>query len=31
MTLDLRRADSFDVVRSRKIEVAPGDKVLIRQ
>ena len=30
MTLDLRRADSFDVARSRQIEVAPGDKVLIR-
>ena len=29
-TLDLRRADSFDVSRSRRIEVAPGDKVLIR-
>jgi conjugative relaxase-like TrwC/TraI family protein len=28
--LDLRRADSFDVSRSRRIEVAPGDKVLIR-
>jgi ABC-type sugar transport system ATPase subunit len=26
----LRRADSFDVARSRRIEVAPGDKVLIR-
>ena len=29
-TLDLRRADSFDVACSRRIEVAPGDKVLIR-
>ena len=30
ITLDLLRADSFDVARSRQIEVAPGDKVLIR-
>ena len=30
MALDLRRAESFDVARPRQIEVAPGDKVLIR-
>jgi hypothetical protein len=30
MVLDLRRAESFDVARPRQIEVAPGDKVLIR-
>ncbi len=30
MVLDLRRADSFDVARLRHIEVARGDKVLIR-
>ncbi len=30
IALDLRRADSFDVACSRQIEVAPGDKVLIR-
>jgi hypothetical protein len=30
ITLDLRRADSFDVARPREIEVAPGDKMLIR-
>ena len=30
MTLDLRRADSFDVALSRQIEVAPDDKVLVR-
>jgi conjugative relaxase-like TrwC/TraI family protein len=30
ITLDLHRGDSFDVARSRQIEVAPGDKVLIR-
>jgi ATP-dependent exoDNAse (exonuclease V) alpha subunit len=30
MTLNLRRADSFDVARPRQIEIAPGDKVLIR-
>ena len=30
ITLDLRGADSFDVARSRRIEVARGDKVLIR-
>ena len=28
--LDLRRPDSFDVARSRQIEVSPGDKILIR-
>ena len=28
MTLNLRRAESFDVARPRQIEVAPGDKVL---
>jgi hypothetical protein len=27
MTLNLRRAESFDVARPRQIEVAPGDKV----
>jgi hypothetical protein len=27
---NLRRAESFDVARPRQIEVAPGDKVLIR-
>jgi hypothetical protein len=30
MTLNLRRAESFDVACPRQIEVAPGDKVLIR-
>jgi hypothetical protein len=30
ITLDLRRPDSFDFARPRQIEVAPGDKVLIR-
>ena len=30
MTLNLRRVDSFDVALPRQIEVAPGDKVLIR-
>jgi hypothetical protein len=30
ITLDLHRGDSFDVARSRQIEVSPGDKVLIR-
>jgi hypothetical protein len=30
MVLDLRRPDSFDVARSRQIEVSPGDKILIR-
>ena len=30
MTFDLRRPGSFDVVRPRQIEVAPGDKILIR-
>ena len=30
MTLDLRRPDSFDVVRPRQVEVAPGDTILIR-
>ena len=30
IALDLRRVDLFDVARSRRIEVAPGDKVLIR-
>jgi conjugative relaxase-like TrwC/TraI family protein len=30
ITLDLLCADSFDVARSRQIEVSPGDKVLIR-
>ncbi len=28
--LNLGQADSFDVVRSRQIEVAPGDKLLVR-
>jgi len=28
ITLDLHRGDSFDVARSRQIEVSPGDKVL---
>jgi conjugative relaxase-like TrwC/TraI family protein len=28
--LDLRRPDSFDVARSRQVEVSPGDKILIR-
>jgi hypothetical protein len=28
--LDFRRPDSFDVARSREIEVSPGDKILIR-
>lgn len=28
--LDLRQSGSFDVVRSRQIEIAPGDKVLVR-
>ena len=30
MALDLRRPGSFDVTRPRQIEVAPGDKILIR-
>ena len=30
MALDLQRPDSFDVARSRQIEVSPGDKILIR-
>ena len=30
ITLDLLRADLFDVVRSRQIEASPGDKVLVR-
>ena len=30
IALDLRRADLFDVARSRQIEASPGDKVLIR-
>jgi len=30
IALDLRRADSFDVARSRQIEASPGDKVLVR-
>ena len=30
MVLNLRRADFFDVARPRKIEVSPGDKILIR-
>jgi hypothetical protein len=30
MRLNLRKVDSFDVARPRKIEVAPGDKLLIR-
>ena len=30
IALDLRGADSFDVARSRQIEVSPGDKVFIR-
>jgi len=30
IVLDLRLPDSFDVAHSREIEVAPGDKVLIR-
>ena len=30
ITLNLRSADSFDVARSRRIEVAPGDKLLVR-
>ena len=30
IVLDLRRPDSFDVARPRQIEVAPGDKILIR-
>jgi hypothetical protein len=29
MVLDLRRPDSFDVARSRQIEVSTGDKILI--
>jgi ATP-dependent exoDNAse (exonuclease V) alpha subunit len=29
ITLDLLRADSFDVARSWQIEVSPGDKVLL--
>ena len=28
--MDLQRPDSFDVARSRQIEVSPGDKILIR-
>ena len=30
MPLDLRQTGSFDVVRSRQIEIASGDKVLVR-
>jgi conjugative relaxase-like TrwC/TraI family protein len=30
MALDLQRPDSFDVARSRQIEVSSGDKILIR-
>ncbi len=30
MVLNLGRPDSFDVARSRQIEVSPGDKILIR-
>ena len=30
IVLDLRRPDSFDVARQREIELAPGDKILIR-
>ncbi len=30
MTLNLRQVDSFDVARCRQLEIAPGDKLLIR-